>query len=298
MSGPDEPIVRTEDLVAYAEGRLPAGSALRARVERHLHDHPEDAGRVRQYRRQDAVLREAFDAVAEEPIPDHLLTGMSGPPRRRWRAAAGIAAALMIGIGVGWTAARLVPESGGQPALQGFVERVGERIARSPDIPVQSDGTVDAVASGNGPNLNAAGLELVGAASRPGIEPGVSRFDYRDTAGNMIHLFVARDIAPASPTIHTRTVNGRLLAYWHLGDSTWVLSGEVGRDRLIDLARRVRETLDDLPKRVQLDAPDLDRTSDMIAVNPEAARAALPGDRSDVRTLDGPDQRPLIPENM
>lgn len=298
MSGPDDPIVRTEDLTAYAEGRLPAGSGLRARVERHLRDHPEDAKRVRQYRHQDAMIREAFDPVAEERLPDHLLTGLSRPPRARWRRVAGIAAALVIGIGVGWTAARLVPESGGPPALHGFVERVGERIDGSPNIPVQSDDTVDAIASDNGPNLDAIGLELVGGARRPGIEAGVFRFDYRDTGGNTIHLFVAPDIAPASPTIHTRTVDGRLLAYWHLGDSTWVLGGEAGRDRLIDLARRIRETLDDLPRRVQLDGPGFDRTGDMIAVNPEAARSALPGEGNDDRGLDSPDQRPLIPGNL
>lgn len=298
MSGPDERIVRTEDLAAYAEGRLPAGSALRARVERHLRGHPEDARRVHQYRRQDAMIRDAFDTITEEPLPDHLLTALSRPPRPRWRPVAAIAAALVIGIGVGWTAARLVPESGGQPALYGFVERVGERIDRAPDRPIQSDDTVKAIASGNGPNLDAAGLELIGGAKRPDIEAGVVRFDYRDTAGNRIHLFVAPDIAPASPTIHTRTVNGRVLAYWHLGDSTWVLGGEVGRDRLIGLARRIRETVDDLPRRVRLDAPGPDRSGDMIAVNPEAARSALPGDRGDTHALDAPEQQSLIPESM
>ncbi len=298
MSGHDERIVHTEDLTAYAEGRLPPGSGLRARVERHLRDHPEDARRVRQYRRQDALIRAAFDTVAEEPIPDHLLTGLSAPPRRRWRSIAGIAAALVIGIGVGWTTARLVPESGGQPALQGFIERVGERIAQVPNIPVQSDDTVDAIASGNGPNLDAAGLELVGGSRRPGLEAGVFRFDYRDTSGKMIHLFVAPDIAPASPAIRTSTVNGRPLAYWHHGDSTWVLGGEVGRARLIGLAQSVRATLDDLPKRVRLDGPGRDRSGDMIAVNPEAARAALPRDRQDVRSPDGTEQQPLIPKRM
>lgn len=284
--------------MAYAEGRLPAGSGLRARVERHLREHPEDARRIRQYRHQDAMIRGAFDPVTDEPLPAHLLTALSRPPRARWRPAAAIAAALVIGLGVGWTAARLVPESGGRPALYGFVERIGERIDDAPSMPVQSDDTVKAIAGGNGPNLDAAGLELIGAAKRPDIEAGVVRFDYRDTAGNMIHLFVAPDIAPASPTIHTRTVNGRVLAYWHLGDSTWVLGGEVGRDRLIGLARRIREVVDDLPRRVRLDAPGPDRSGDMVAVNPEAARSALPGDRGDVRALDDPGRQPLIPESM
>lgn len=298
MPGPDERIVRTEDLTAYAEGRLPAGSGLRARVERHLREHPEDARRVCQYRRQDAVIHEAFDTVIEEPLPDHLLTGLSRPPRARWRPVAAIAAALVIGIGAGWTAARLVPESSGQPALYGFVERVGERIEQTPNVPVQSDDTVEAIASGNGPNLDTAGLELIGGGRAPDIEAGVFRFDYRDTAGSRIHLFVAPDIAPGSPTIHTRTVNGRLLAYWHLGDSTWVLGGEVGGDRLIELARRIRETVDDLPRRVRLDTPAPDRSGDMIAVNPEAARSALPGERGNANAFDAPAPQPLVPERM
>lgn len=296
MSRPDEPIVRTEDLAAYAEGRLPPGSGLRARVERHLRDHPGDAGRVRGYQRQDALIREAFDTVAEEPIPDHLLSSLTRPPRRGWRPAAGIAAALIIGIGAGWTAARLIPATGEQPALLGFVERVGERIARSPNTPVQGNETIDTIAGGNGPNLNAAGLELVGAASRPGLERGVVRFDYRDPGGTMIHLFVARDIAPASPTIRTRTVNGHPLAYWHVGGSTWVLGGPVERERLVELARRVRETLDELPRRVEV-APG--KGSDEPAtVDPAAARAALSDGSDGIGTRAGPGEQALNPEQL
>ncbi|WP_070987243.1 hypothetical protein [Halofilum ochraceum] len=292
MTRPDAPSVRNEDLAAYAEGRLPPGSSLRARVEQHLRENPADATRVRQYRRQDAMIREAFDPVAKETIPEHLLSGLARPPRRRWHTAAGIAAALVIGIGAGWTAGRLIPESGGQPALLGFVERIGERIARSPDTPVRSDETIDAIAGGNGPNLHAAGLELVGAASRPGIERGVFRFDYRAPGGEIIHLFVARDIAPASPTIRTRAVDGHLLAYWHLGGSTYVLGGQMGRERLIELARRVRETLDDLPKRVELDTGG---SSNRATVDPAAARAALSGE---IGARPGPGEQPLSPDKL
>lgn len=292
MSDPDEPNVRTEDLTAYAEGRLPAGSRLRGRVERHLRDHPEDAKRVRQFRRQDTLIREAFNPVAGEQLPDRVLTGMEAPPKRRWHALAGIAAALMIGIGVGWTAARLIPGPGGQAGLAGFVERVGERIARSPNLPVQqSDEIVDAIASRNGPNLSTAGLELIGSTDMPGVEPGVRRFDYRDAVGNVIHLFVAPDIAPASPSIHTRVVDGRLLAYWHLGDSTFVLAGQPARDALIDLARRIRAALDDLPKRVQL-SPD--GKGQRATIDPAMAHSARSSDTAGIGTRDDPGKGTLI----
>jgi hypothetical protein len=239
------------------------------------------------------MIREGFSDVAEQPVPDRLLSGLARPHRRGWRPAAGIAAALIIGIGAGWTAARLAPDRGGQPALLGFVERVGERIERSPNAPIQSSEPIDAIAGGNGPNLSAAGLELVGAARSPGIERGVLRFDYRDTRGAMIHLFVARDIAPASPTIRTRAVHGRLLAYWHLGGATYVLGGPLERKPLVELARRVRATLDELPKRVELHPAG---RGEPAAVDPVAARAALsdtangpgaPPDHGDVQLIPG-----------
>lgn len=282
MTARDEHGVRTEDLVAYAEGRLPAGSGLRARVERHLRDNPGSAQRVRQFRHQDELIREAFGPVAAEPLPEHLVPGRSRKAHDRWYAAPGIAAALLIGIAIGWTAAGLAPEAHDRPAIRGFVERVGERLAEVPATAVQGEETVDAIASGNGPNLDAAGLQLIGGTDSPEIEADVFRFDYRDTAGNTIHLFVARDIAPALSSIRTLTVDDRLLAYWHLGDSTYVLGGQVGDDRLVDIARRVRELLGDLPKRVQLDALDVARSGALIAVNPDSAEVDQPGNPADI----------------
>lgn len=234
----DKP-VRTEDLVAHAEGRLPAGSALRARVEAHLRRHPDDAARVQAYRHQDALIREAFDDIALQPIPDRLVPGSTAGGRGRPRAAPGMAAMLVAGIALGWLAAQLAPPEVQRPAMRGFAERVADRLTASPGSATSTTGVTAPAGAGGVPDLAAAGLQPVGMGETGGM--GARRYDYRDADGNLLHLFVSRDIAAATPSV--RTLEPDTLAYWHDAGVTYVLGGQVSGERLVTTARRVRAAL-------------------------------------------------------
>lgn len=75
------------DLQAYVDEQLDA--ARRAEVETYLADHPEEAARLADYRRQNAQLRALLDAELDEPVPAtqrRIVRERTGWPQ--WRAAA------------------------------------------------------------------------------------------------------------------------------------------------------------------------------------------------------------------
>lgn len=286
---PDRP-VRTEDLVAYAEGRLPAGSRLRARVEAHLHRYPADTARVQAYQHQDALIREAFGDVARQPIPGRLMPGPTDDDaRRRPWPALGMAAALVVGIAMGWLGARTLPPAVQQPAMQGFAEHVADRLTTSADIgatgaPVPAD-------AGPVPDLAAAGLQPLGRGGAGDM--GARRFDYRDADGNTFHLFVSRDIAVATPSV--RTLEAGNLAYWHEGGVTYVLGGQVAGDRLVTTARRVREALRGGARPVITDPrPTTEAAEDVIAVTPDGGGK----DGNEPAGMDQGGGRVVVPDQM
>lgn len=284
----DEP-VRTQELVAYAEGRLPAGSRLRARVEAHLQRHPADAARVQAYRDQDALIREAFGDVAGESIPARLVPGSGAVGRGRFRPAPAMAAALVVGIGVGWLGAQLAATDPQRSPLQGFAERVADRLT----APADAGGAVAPVATGGVPDLGAAGLRPVGRGEAG--DKDTRRFDYRDADGNSVHLFVADDIASTTPSVRTLKTGGYTLAYWHEGEATYVLGAQGPRDRVVATAREVRDMLGPGSGSIVAQPPAPSEPADeVIAVTPESGGN---GDK-DSAEIDQGSTGVAVPEQM
>src|ERR1700733_1287932 len=91
-----------EELHAYVDGTL--SDERRAHVERALEQNPELASRVSDYFSLNNLFHERYDRVLSEPVPKRLQ-----PPalKRRWLDAAnwpqfaGMAAALVLGVGIG-----------------------------------------------------------------------------------------------------------------------------------------------------------------------------------------------------
>lgn len=264
---PDKP-VRDEDLVAYAEGRLPAGSALRARVEAHMRRQPADAARVQSYQRQDALIREAFGDITRQPVPNRLVPGSAPDDRGRPRAALGMVAMLVVGVALGWLGARVTPTDVQRPAMQGFAERVADRLTTSTGA-----GTTEAAVPTDGgdvPDLAAAGLRPLGRGGTAG-DRGVRRFDYRDIDGNTVHLFVSPDIASTTPSVRTLEAGDYTLAYWHEGNATYVVGGHLPERRLVEIARSVGRTLDSGAQPVVTESPATSEPpEEVIAVTPDS----------------------------
>ena len=104
MSETERPFT-DEDLLRYVDGFL--DPVRRAEVEEYLKSAPGDANSVTAYRHQNRLLREAFDSILEERVPEAIVAAALTTRPRFVRPLFAAAAALVLfisGSAVGWYA--------------------------------------------------------------------------------------------------------------------------------------------------------------------------------------------------
>jgi anti-sigma factor RsiW len=234
------------DLQAYVDDRLDA-EARRA-VEVHLAQAPEDAARVAAYREQNAALHAAFDAVLDEPVPDHL---RRASPQRRYAWVVGAAGWLAVGAVLGWFANALLTDR--PTALTSFSRQAAlAHAVYSPEVrhPVEvgaaeQEHLVNWLSKRVGaklraPVLTAEGYELVGGRLLPGEGGAVAQFMYQDAKGKRLTLYVSRLAGKQRDTAFRFSQEDRVsVFYWIDGALGYALSGELPKADLLDLATAV-----------------------------------------------------------
>lgn len=249
--------VQESELHAFADGLLP--EAERSRVENWLHVHPEDAQRVRDWVAQNAVLRDRFNAVLDEPVPERLLARRPGIWRRMHALAAGFAAAgLAVGLLAGWAARGAMQAQGpAVAAVPGFARQAAiAHVVYSPEVrhPVevgadQEEHLVRWLSKRLGtelkcPKLGTLGYELVGGRLLSGNNGPVAHFMYQDGKGGRLTLYVSAQRGEARQTAFRFTQEDKVAVfYWVDGNYGYALSGEVGRDTLLQVANVVYKQL-------------------------------------------------------
>ncbi|HYD59700.1 MAG TPA: anti-sigma factor [Noviherbaspirillum sp.] len=238
--------ISEQDLHAYVDNQLDAGR--RAQVEAYLAVHPEAAALVEDMRQQNRLLHETYDAVLNEPIP----IGMGTPLQRRrfpvaWAASV---AALAIGLVAGWGAhGMLQPE----PAPMVFAERALRAhilYASEKRHPVEVPGDQEAHlvawlskrldAPIRAPALHAHGFSLLGGRLLPGDDGPLAQLMYESADGERLTLIVRRATRDTGDTrFQVLEQNGNSVFYWVDRDYGYALSGSIGRNRMMDVARAV-----------------------------------------------------------
>ena len=255
MTGNGNAPVSEAELHAFADGLLSDGR--RAEVEAYLATRPDEAERVRAWRRQAEGLHALYDGVLAEPIPAALALG---PPRRS-RTPGRIAAAaalLLVGGGLGWTArAALRPPAPGR--TQAFDSR--QDLARqaavahavfSPEVrhPVEVGADQEAHLVGwlskrlgaelRPPRLGALGFDLMGGRLLAGARGPVAQFMYRDAAGQRLTLYVASEPGAGADTAFRFSRDGSVGVFsWIDGGFGYGLSGALAREELLRVAEAV-----------------------------------------------------------
>lgn len=260
--------VSEADFHAYIDGCLPAHR--RAEIEDYLAEHPAEAERLQAYRDQKAALRELFDPVLEEPLPEALRelaampTAKMAPARTSFfpswslqRIAAGFAIALLGGA-AGWFGhgqyqsaerlAQLVPLSR-QAAVA--------HVVYSPDVrrPVevtaeQEEQLVKWLSKRIGtpvspPKLGAIGYELVGGRLLPGNSGPVAQFMYQEASGQRLTLYVSTENAVNRDTGFRFAREGEInVFYWVDGKFGYALSGSIAKGELAKVATVVYDQLE------------------------------------------------------
>ena len=238
----DERPVTETDLQAWLDGELHAERC--AAVRRHLADHPDDARRLEDYRRQAALIARVF-AQMGDPVPARRAIG--------WRGLIGAAAAVLLFLGgaaAGWygrdyagadahdvadyalSAHRLYTAEARHPVEVGAGESehltawLSKRLEQPLRIPT------------------IAGYRLVGGRLLPSDYGPAAQLMYEDTEGRRLTLyFCAADLANGTEfqVAQSGAVNALL---WREAGLVWAMVGEIDRERLLGLAHEVQSQLE------------------------------------------------------
>lgn len=245
MNGAPRP--SEDDLHAYVDGHLEAGAL--SEVEQWLEHHPEDARRVHAWVTQHRLLRTAFDPVLAEPVPDRLRRAAQRP---RGAARVPRLAATLAWIGLGAVLGHAVSRHTGAPtAIDASLPHTAAiaHVVYTPEVrhPVEVGADQEAHlvqwlskrlgAALKVPALGPQGFRLVGGRLLPGERGAVAQFMYEDDAGKRLTLYVRSDAHESRETAFRFSQEGAVsVFYWLDGPLGYALSGELPRERLLEIA--------------------------------------------------------------
>jgi anti-sigma factor RsiW len=263
-----KPLLTETDLHTYVDAELPA--ALRAEVEVQLATDLETAARVQAYQAQKQGLRELFNPVLNEPIPESLRDLAIAPVLRaeahgkhflsRWSLQR-IAASLLIAVfggALGWlahdrypspnTLARSVP----LPRQAAIAHAVFSPDVRRPvEISAEhEDQLVTWLSKRLGtpvrpPKLGGLGYELIGGRLLPGNSGPVAQFMYHDASGQRLTLYVSTENTTNRNTAFRFAQEGPInVFYWIDGKYGYALSAGISKDELARIATAVYDQLE------------------------------------------------------
>lgn len=245
------PPITESDLHAYVDQRL--DPVRHAQVEAYLIENPDDAERVRAYRQQNESLHAAFDGVLEEHVPERLLRAR--PTRWGWMNYGGLAATLVLGVALGWM---VRGESSRELPLSIMLPRQAAmaHVVYTPEVlhPVevgaeQEEHLVKWLSKRLGtnvtaPQLQAAGYTLEGGRLLPGEEGPAAQFMYRDNAGLRLTLYLRTGLHNNDESAFRYAKEDAVsVFYWVDGSTAYALSGEIDRERLLNVAQAVYKGL-------------------------------------------------------
>ena len=244
----NEPQSFTEnDLHAYVDQRL--DPARRAQIEAWLETHPAAAERVRAYREQNELLHAAFDGVVEEAVPERVQRPRTA--RWGWMNYGGLAASLVLGVALGWLvrgeSQRELPLSIVLPKQAALAH-----VLYTPEVlhPVevgaeQEEHLVKWLSKRLGvnvqpPHLQSAGFTLEGGRLLPSDDGPAAQFMYRDSAGLRLTLYLRTGLHDNRETAFRYAKEDAVsVFYWVDGSTAYALSGELDRERLLNVAQAV-----------------------------------------------------------
>lgn len=281
MSEQQNPVTQDE-IHAYVDGTL--SEARRADVERELERNPELAARASDFFALNNLLHERYDRVLNEPLPARLRvaapqpqaqtvhdTGSATRPAANWPRFAGLAATLVLGVGIGWGmhyGMSGMSGAGGPAGAAGGGElravsadgsmRFAQQAALAhvvymptvvrPDTmgDSQEQDFVKWLANRLGTNVRApmlskSGFELSGGRLLPADDGGeVAQFMYHNARGERVTLCISHRKTSANTTAFKLYQDGPVnVFYWVDGDFGYALSGGIDRKALLQLAHDV-----------------------------------------------------------
>lgn len=260
--------ISDDELHAYVDGTL--SETRRVEVEQALERNPELAARVSDYFSLNALLHERYDRLLSDPVPKRLLPTTRRPWREamNWPQFAGMAAALLLGVGIGMGTqmgknglSQLASHSDTRSvslnesemfARQAAVAHVVYMPAVDRPAEIGADREQDFVrllsnrlgVDVHPPILAKAGFELMGGRLLPSPDGPTALFMYRDAKGERVTLYISRRKVNSNTTAFKLYQDGPVnVFYWVDGDFGYAVSGGIDRKVLLELSHNVYEQL-------------------------------------------------------
>jgi anti-sigma factor RsiW len=252
----DRTIPVTEDeLHAYVDNELPA--ERRGDVEAWLAAHPEDAARVQSWRAMAEALHARYDSIVDEAVPKRLEIERLVRQPRRWvvGAVAATLAAFVVGSGMGWMArgATAAPPSILQTVTEHAIEahRLYVVEVRHPvEVPGSERSHLQQWLTKRcgwvvrAPELQDAGLKLVGGRLLPSSTGPASFMMYEGASGERFTIYTAKSEAEATQMRFAEEGKESTLFWADDGVVYAVVSSSADRARLTQVAKAVYEQME------------------------------------------------------
>lgn len=253
----DDTIITDQDLHAYVDGEL--DPATLREVEVWLVGHPDDAVKVHLYRLQKLHLHELYDDALEASVPESVEAALSSNPPASWwpgwqKMAAGLVLLVVGGLG-GWGVGLLPGET--QTAETNFVRRAlnahvvyAHDTARPVEVGINQQTHLMSWLSGRlghplrTPDIQGAGFKLIGGRLVADQDTPAAMFMYEDQRDQRVTLYVRTGPHSTDTAFRFIAEHGMVAFYWTDGPLAYVLTGEMPRRDLLELALMVQKDLD------------------------------------------------------
>ncbi len=255
--------VTEADLHAYVDLQL--SPSRRAEVETFLSMRPDDLERVRDWQRQNDMLRGLLDPVVDEALPLRLPVRPEASPWP-WRSLAAGAFAAVLSAGLAWSVrgsidaaamrVALASPAGADVELTGFAHRAAVAHAvYSPEVrrPVEVGAEQEQAlvtwltrrmgATVHPPALSALGYELIGGRLLPGDKGPVAQFMYSSTSGQRLTLYVTREVAGQDTAFRFAKDGPVNVFYWVEDKFGYAISAGTNREELLKVSQEVYRQL-------------------------------------------------------
>jgi anti-sigma factor RsiW len=263
---PSNTHVSEEELHAYVDEQLPEDRV--PAVQAYLAAHPEAASRIAAWRLQVTKIRQRFNPVADEPVPESLhIENILARRKNVWqKVAAAAVVAFAIGAGAGWFGRDMsdlgrntdVARALADAAIEAhriYVAEVRHPIEVRADeahlVPWLSKRVGSQLKA---PDLESEGLKLLGGRLLSGPNGPTALFMYQGAGGERVTLTTARSPGEGETAFQWRAEDKICAVAWFERGLAFVVAGPAERDRIGRVARRVYEAYEvadngDSPKK-------------------------------------------------
>ena len=233
-----------EDMLqAYVDEQLSA--AEMSEVERRLAQDAVEAQRAEAYRLQRRLLREAFDSVLREPLPQRLVASPIGRRAVGWQRIAAVLAWIALGAVLGWQARDQRGSRGEQTELvqRARMAHVIYSAENRRAVEVAASEEQDMIrwlsrrmnTAVRVPNLTEFGFEAMGGRLLPGSSGPACQLMYRNAAGKRLTIYLSRDPI-GTQSVRYSDQDRVHVVFWSDGALAFAVSAELEREELARIA--------------------------------------------------------------